>query len=139
MMPTARSRTVESWLVSQGKTSIAGPRRSRRADGRPSPMTGYWFISPLVDGNVGPLVGASVIAGRTDDLVVLPLLEDVGAPAGDAAGGENAGEQLGRDPHVVLQARRVEIDVAVLVDRLFNDLFELQRNVVPAGLFLFES
>src|SRR6266853_853910 len=95
--------------------------------------------SALGDRQVVPFRWTGVVAGRTDDLVVLPLLEDVGAPAGDAAGGENAGEQFARNSHVVLEARRIEIDVAVLVNRLLNHPFELDRNFVPFRLSLFEA
>src|SRR5205814_10098004 len=80
-----------------------------------------------------------VVAGRTDNLVVGPLLENMGAPAGNATGGENAGKQLSGDPHVVLQARRVEIDVTVLLDRFLDGPFERDRNLVPFRLFLLNA
>ena len=86
-----------------------------------------------------PFGRAGVVAGRPDDLVVLPLLEDMGTPAGDAAGGEDAREQLSRNPHVMLQAGRIEIDVAVLVNRFLDDMFQLDGDVVPLRLPLFET
>src|SRR5579863_2497064 len=96
-------------------------------------------VSSLLDRDVAPFVGTGVIAGGADDLVVAPLLEDMGAPAGDAAGSEDAREQLGWNPHVMLEARRIEIDVAVLVDGFLDEPFELQRNVEPPGVAPFDA
>src|SRR5438105_5000862 len=66
---------------------------------------------PPFDRQVRPLGRTGVVAGRSDDLVVLPLFQNVGAPAGNAAGSEDAREQLSRNAHVMLQAGRIEIDV----------------------------
>ena len=37
----------------------------------------------------------------------------MGAPADDAAGGEDAGEEVARNAHRVLEAGGIEIDIAV--------------------------
>src|SRR5690606_24010699 len=85
---------------------------------------------------VGPLRRPDVVGTRPNDLVVRELLEDVGTPARDAAGREDAGEQFLRNAQVVLHARRVEIDVAVLADRGDDEPLHLDRHVVPTSVIL---
>ena len=63
----------------------------------------------------------------------------MGAPADDATRGEDAGEHVARDSHVVLQAGREEIDVAIPLDRVEDGLFHRDRNVVPLGVTRFDS
>ena len=92
-----------------------------------------------VDRHVGSIIGADVVGLRADDLVIRDLLHHVGAPAGNAARGENAGEQLTGDSHVVLQAGRVEIDVAVLADRFGDALLDFDGNVEPLRITLFHT
>ncbi len=88
---------------------------------------------------VGAFFASDVIGRRADDFVVGQLFQNVCAPSGNAACGEDTGEDLARDPHVVLQACRIEIDVAIFIDGFFDLALELDRNVVPFGLSFFDA
>ena len=80
---------------------------------------------------------ADVLGARPDDLAARVLLEHVRGLAGDAAHLEERDEEVGRDPEVVIEHARVEVDVrpeALLLVRLalggLRDLEEVGLAVV---------
>ena len=65
-------------------------------------------------GSVGRGVGgADVVGAGTDEAVVVVLLDDVGGPAGDAADGEDGGEEIDVDAERGVGGGGVEVDVGV--------------------------
>ena len=66
------------------------------------------------DGDVRRGVGgAGVVGARTDEAVVVVLLDDVGGPAGDAADGEDGGEEVDVDAKGGVGGGGVEVDIGV--------------------------
>src|SRR5678816_3644339 len=65
----------------------------------------------LVPGHELAALGADVVRARANQPVVVVLLDDVRAPAGDAAGGDHRGEEIDGDAERIEQGRRVEVDV----------------------------
>src|SRR5262249_57506428 len=81
-----------------------------------------------------PAAGAVVVGARADQTVVVVLLDDVGAPARDAAGGDDRREQVHRDPGRVEARRRVEVDVGDQALGLPDALVEAPGHLVPLEL-----
>ena len=83
---------------------------------------------------------ADIVRLRADDAAALLLLEDMGAPAGDAADREQRGEGLARDLQRLEQQRGVVLDVGVeppaglvLAQRRDRALLDLRGIGQPAG------
>ena len=75
---------------------------------------------------------ADIIGARADDPVVLALLHHVGAPAGDPRADEDGGEQLGRDPHVVIGAGVEEVGVGKELFLFPHHLLRLAGDAIEA-------
>src|SRR3990170_295780 len=58
-----------------------------------------------------PAAGAHVVAARPDQPVVVVLLDDVGAPAGDAADRDHRREEVDRNAERIKEGSRIEVDV----------------------------
>src|SRR5271163_4596880 len=69
--------------------------------------------------------GASVVGARTNEAVVVVLLDDVGGPSGDAADGEDGGEEVDIDAEGGVGGGRVEVDVRVELLLLLDEEFDL--------------
>src|SRR6267378_342792 len=82
----------------------------------------------------GATAGADVVAARSDEAVVVELLDDVRRPAGDASGRDHGREEIDGDAERVEERRRVEIDVGDELLRLVDARVELDRHLVPLEL-----
>src|SRR5688572_27085081 len=78
--------------------------------------------------------GADVVRAGPDQAVVVVLLDDVGGPAGDAAGRDDGREEVHRDAERVEQRRRVEVDVRDEPLGGADPLMQLHRHLVPLEL-----
>ena len=76
---------------------------------------------------------ARVAAARPVDAVVLVLLEDVRAPARDAAHGEHRREEVHRDLHAVVDGRRVEVDVRQQPLLALHHVVDARAHLVQLG------
>src|ERR1043166_4718280 len=65
--------------------------------------------SALVPRDELAALGADVVRARADQPVVVVLLDDVGAPAGDAAGRDHRREEIDGDAEGVEERRGVEV------------------------------
>ena len=87
------------------------------------------------DGDVGRGVGrAGVVGARTDEAVVVVLLDDVGGPAGDAADGEDGSEEVDVDAERGVGGGGVEVDVGVELLLLLDEELDLAGHVEPLGV-----
>src|SRR3954468_377426 len=77
---------------------------------------------------------SDVLGAGPNQPVVRVLLEHVRRPAGDAADGENGGEQVDRDAERVIRRGRIEIDVRIQVLFSFDERLDALRHLEPDGL-----
>src|SRR5213593_3468847 len=109
-MPTSSPATAlpdTRWLSISLRVRLlfmgAGSARPARSEGGLSEMrSGCVARSSLPDGHERSTAGADVVGAGTDQPVVVVLLDDVGAPSGDASGRDDGGEEVDGD------AERVE-------------------------------
>src|SRR5437764_10845918 len=83
----------------------SGGRRTRRYDGM------RVASRPLVEGHVREVPRADVPVQRSEEAVVLPILDHVGRPARDPGEGENRGEEVRRNAEAVEDQSRIEVHV----------------------------
>jgi hypothetical protein len=84
--------------------------------------------------DVGSRVGwTEVVGAGADEAVVVVLLDDVGGPAGDAADGEDGGEEVDVDAQRGVGGCGVEVDVGVELFFLFDEEFDPAGHVEPLG------
>src|SRR5262249_61600980 len=131
--PPAASRTQSARACSRpaelSRRSSSGSRGSASAwRTRISRNSG-----PIGSGKLAPRL-ADVLRGRPDDPVVRVLLEQVGRPPRDPAGGEQRREQVGGDAEVAVDRGRPEVDVRVQALLLKDSLLRGQRDLVPVRL-----
>src|SRR5581483_6317029 len=85
-------------------------------------------LRALLERYPGLAVGKSrVIGSRSNQTVVLILLENVGSPSRHTAHSESRREQVNRDAKRVVSGSRVEIHVGVQLLQLANCLFHAGR------------
>src|SRR5271155_201125 len=77
---------------------------------------------------------AGIVSARTDEAVVVVLLDDVGGPAGDAADGEDGSEEVDVDAEGGVGGGRVEVDVRVELLLLLDVELNLAGHVEPLGI-----
>src|SRR5450759_148423 len=78
------------------------------------------------------ILRANVIGPWPNEPVVRVLLEAVRGPAGDAADGEDRGEELDRNPKRVVRGRGVEVHVRVQLLFAGDELLDAPGHVEPA-------
>src|SRR5262245_30640291 len=78
--------------------------------------------------------GTDVLRAWADQTVVVVLLDDVRAPAGDAARGDHRGEEVDRDAERVEERRGIEIDVRDEALGFADPLVQLHGHLVPLEL-----
>lgn len=88
-------------------------------------------------GNEGPVLRPHIIGGRADDLVVGPLLDDVGAPAGGPSDHEQRREHGGRHPHQMVRDRAEPVEIGEhlhgpSLGRIGVALLDLESDLVGA-------
>src|SRR4030095_2814617 len=88
-------------------------------------------MSAFLDWDEGAALGADVVGAGTDPAVVVVLLDDVGGPAGDAAGCYDRREEIDRDAQRVEERGRVEIDVGDEALGFADAVMKLHRHLVP--------
>lgn len=88
-----------------------------RAHGRADAAAGF-------QGNEGPVLRPHIIGGRADDLVVGPLLDDVGAPAGGPSDHEQRREHGGRHPHQMVRDRAEPVEIGEHLLGFAHDLLD---------------
>src|SRR5215510_12347289 len=68
-------------------------------------------MSALAEGDERPPAGATIVAPRADEPVVVVLLDDIGGPAGHAGSGDDRREEIDRNAQRIEERSRVEIDI----------------------------
>src|SRR5262249_14525353 len=91
-------------------------------------------LSTLTDFNKRATAGADILGARPDQTVVVVLLDDVRAPAGNAARGDDGREEVDRDAERVEERRRVEVDVGNETLGPADPLVQLHGHLVPFEL-----
>src|ERR1700745_198798 len=87
------------------------------------------------DGDVWRGVGgAGVVGARTDKAIVVVLLDAVSGPAGDAADGEDGGEEVDVNAEGRVGGGGVEVDVGVELLGLLHEELNLAGHVEPLGV-----
>src|SRR6267143_329766 len=110
----------------------SGSCRTRRSEGI-SPTS-----FPLVEGDVLEVLRADVPVERSEETIVLPILDDMGGPAGDPREREDRREEVRRDAHAVEHLAGVEVHVREDLfrgefpdNRLFDRRPDPEVRVVP--------
>src|SRR5437870_4050671 len=83
----------------------SGGRKTRRSDGM------RVASRPLVEGHVREVLRADVPVQRSEEAVVLPILDHVGRPARDSREGEDWSEEVRRNAEAVEDQPRIEVHV----------------------------
>src|SRR5262245_53377015 len=117
----------------------AQARASATAVTRPAFLIADSPSAPSVDRHVRHVAGARVVALRSDELVVLELLEHVRRPPRDPRDREHRREEVGGDAKHVVGGGGVEVHVAVQALLGAHDLLHLLGEGVPLAVSLFLS
>src|SRR2546425_5629133 len=113
----------------------SGGRRTRRSDGM------RVASRPLVEGHVREVLRADVPVQRSQEAVVLPVLDHVGRPARNPGECEQGREQVRRNPEAVEDQSRVEVHIRedalrreLSDDRVLDRRGDPEVRVVPLHL-----
>src|SRR5207253_1296866 len=68
-------------------------------------------LAALINGNEGLRFRAGVVCGGTDDLAVLALFDDVGAPTGGSGDDEEGREEVYGNSHQVVSNGAIPVEV----------------------------